>query len=262
MHAADARVITASDYTVLIEGVPSQLSAAELQEWCSHYGSGEGGRLLPLQWCDCSMPAVCLCNSSVHLCCFLCACAAAPPPCRPDFDCAAAALPLLVFVLTVHTHQCRPAALQWWAPSMYRMWATACGWRSACRCCWSGAFGRAGLALKRGRARDDRVQCSRHVHLVDSPLYQAAPAPLSCLHRPAHPPSLNPRPATRCSRAEADAWLASDACSASAVWFNLWALGATSQQRMQRQLDNAARKLRCYERQELRPTGGCSCVVG
>lgn len=41
VHAADARVITASDYTVLIEGVPASLTSAELQEWCSHYGSGE-----------------------------------------------------------------------------------------------------------------------------------------------------------------------------------------------------------------------------
>ena len=138
VHAADARVITASDYTVLIEGVPSQLSAAELQEWCSHYGSGEGGRLLHLQSCDSSMPAVCLCRSA-HLHPLIVRMLSRILPVRPDFGCAAAALPLLVFVLTVRADPRCPAALQWWAPSMCRMWATACGWRSACRCCWSGA---------------------------------------------------------------------------------------------------------------------------
>lgn len=40
VHAADARVITASDFTVLLSGVPTSLSPAELHEWCSHYGSG------------------------------------------------------------------------------------------------------------------------------------------------------------------------------------------------------------------------------
>ncbi|PRW39140.1 kinase domain [Chlorella sorokiniana] len=121
VHAADARVITASDYTVLIEGVPAQLSAAELQEWCSHYGSVVG---------------------AFHI---------------PDVG--------------------------------------------------------------------DTVRVAQRLQML--------------LVR----------------RAEADAWLASDACSASAAWFNLWALGATSRLRMQRQLDDAGRELRCYERQELRPTG-------
>ena len=84
---------------------------------------------------------------------------------------------------------------------------------------------------------------------VLAPLRLPLLIPAKATHRPCCRP-----PAS--SRAEADAWLASDACSASAAWFNLWALGATSRQRLQRQLDDAGHKLRCYERQELRPTGG------
>jgi len=47
VHTADARVITASDYTVALDGVPHGLTSAELRDWCSHYGSGAwvGGRL-------------------------------------------------------------------------------------------------------------------------------------------------------------------------------------------------------------------------
>jgi hypothetical protein len=40
VHKADARVITASDYTAVIRGVPRGVSDAELRDWCSHYGSG------------------------------------------------------------------------------------------------------------------------------------------------------------------------------------------------------------------------------
>jgi hypothetical protein len=39
-HAADARVITAGDYAVLVQGLPAPLADAELRDWCSHYGSG------------------------------------------------------------------------------------------------------------------------------------------------------------------------------------------------------------------------------
>lgn len=38
----------------------------------------------------------------------------------------------------------------------------------------------------------------------------------------------------------------------------MWALGAASRTRLQRQLDAAAHKLRCYQRQDLRPTGVCA----
>lgn len=58
-----------------------------------------------------------------------------------------------------------------------------------------------------------------------------------------------------CRRAESDAWSASDSCSCSAWWFSLWALGGAGQRRLQRQLDAAAHKLACYQRQDLRPTG-------
>ena len=53
VHFADARVISASDYTAVIQGVPEGVSDAELREWCSHYGSGaraEGG-LEPIGMC-------------------------------------------------------------------------------------------------------------------------------------------------------------------------------------------------------------------
>lgn len=46
VHTADARVITASDYTAVIQGVPHDVTEAELRGWCSHYGSGEGRWLL------------------------------------------------------------------------------------------------------------------------------------------------------------------------------------------------------------------------
>lgn len=44
MHSADARVITASDYTAVIAGVPAGVTDVELREWCSHYGSGGQGQ--------------------------------------------------------------------------------------------------------------------------------------------------------------------------------------------------------------------------
>lgn len=71
---------------------------------------------------------------------------------------------------------------------------------------------------------------------------------------PCHSPTLPP-----CRRAESDAWLASSSCACSAWWFNLCALGAASHKRLQRQLDSTQHKLACYERQELRPTGGWGC---
>jgi hypothetical protein len=43
VHKADARVITASDYTAVIRAVPRGVSNAELRDWCSHYGSGAPG---------------------------------------------------------------------------------------------------------------------------------------------------------------------------------------------------------------------------
>lgn len=63
-----------------------------------------------------------------------------------------------------------------------------------------------------------------------------------------------PHAAHRC--AEADAWLASSSCSTAACWFNLWALGATSRQRLRRAAEDAALELSCYQRQDLQPTGG------
>lgn len=41
MHASDARVITASDYTAVVQGIPGTVADSELREWCSHYGGGE-----------------------------------------------------------------------------------------------------------------------------------------------------------------------------------------------------------------------------
>jgi hypothetical protein len=69
------------------------------------------------------------------------------------------------------------------------------------------------------------------------------------------PPTLPPPPARR--RAESDAWLSSASSSSCCFCcFSAAALGAASRRRLQRQLDAAAHKLRCYERQDLRPTGG------
>ena len=55
VHSADARVVSARDYSVLLHGVPRTLPAADLRQWCSHYGSCEWRRCCAL---ICLLPAV------------------------------------------------------------------------------------------------------------------------------------------------------------------------------------------------------------
>ncbi|KAL4440168.1 hypothetical protein ABPG75_003169 [Micractinium tetrahymenae] len=126
VHSADARVITASDYTVRLQGVPRGVTAAELQQWCSHYGSVV---------------------AAFHV---------------PDVG--------------------------------------------------------------------DAIRVAQRLHQL------------------------------QIRQAESGAWLASASCSLCRCWFNLCAMGAASRLRLRRAAEDAALELRCYERQELRPTGAALAV--